>query len=334
MTKPPQESTLVDGFGRVHTSLRVSVTDRCNLRCTYCMPAEAVFRPREELLTFEEITRVVEIAAGYGVSKLRLTGGEPLLRAGLHKLISMLRGVQAIEEIALTTNGLLLPEQARPLADAGLDRLNVSLDAVAEEAFQQISRRQGVDRVFAGIEAAQLAGFKKIRVNAVSLRGLTESQVVPLIEYARSLGLQLRFIEFMPLDADDAWVGSDVLSGDEVRTIAEDAFGPLQPTPGPDSHQPASDYVLSDGTLIGFIDSVTQPFCATCNRLRLTAEGQFRNCLFSTEDWDVRELLRSVGSDQQIAEVLRECVRQKRPAHGIGEAGFQKPERAMYEIGG
>ncbi len=298
------------------------------------MPAEVIFRPREELLTFEEISRLVGIAASHGVRKLRLTGGEPLLRADLPELVRILRGVRGIEEIALTTNGLQLAEQAQPLADAGLDRLNVSLDAVDEEAFQLISRRTGIERVLAGISAARSSGFRQVRLNAVSLRGLTEEQVLPLINFASSQGLQLRFIEFMPLDADDAWAGSKVLSGDEVRAIIEDALGSMTPLAVSDPHQPATDYRLADGTRIGFINSVTQPFCDSCNRLRLTAEGQFRNCLFSTEDWGVRDLLRNGGTDPQIAEVLLDCVRHKRPAHGIGEPGFQKPARPMYEIGG
>jgi len=326
---------LIDGYGRVHTDLRISVTDRCNLRCTYCMPADVVFLPREELLSYEEIARVAAVAAGQGIRTVRLTGGEPLLRRDLDRLVRLLVAVPGIEEVALTTNGLLLAEQAGALATAGLSRLNVSLDAIRTEAFEKLARRRGLDRVLAGLAAARAAGFRSIRINAVSIRGLSEAEIVPLAEFCRREALQLRFIEFMPLDAEGGWDEGQVLSGKEVRGILERAIGPLEPLPPADAGQPAVDWRWADGGgLVGFIDPVTSPFCDRCDRLRLTADGQFRNCLFSTTEWDARAVLREGGSDDDIAALLQACVAAKRAAHGIGSAAFERPARAMYQIGG
>jgi cyclic pyranopterin phosphate synthase len=326
---------LVDGFGRVHTDLRISVTDRCNLRCTYCMPAEVIFRPREELLAYEEIARVATVAARLGIRTIRLTGGEPLVRRGVADLVALLGAVPGIEEVALTTNGLLLAAQAAALRAAGLSRLNISLDALGEEAFERITRRRGLGRVLAGIAAAREAGFRSIRINAVSIRGLTEGEIVPLARFCRGAGLHLRFIEFMPLDADDAWSDARVLSGAAVRAILIREVGPLEFVPAADPGQPAVDWRWADGAgLVGFIDPVTQPFCGRCDRLRLTADGQFRNCLFSTTEWDVRDVLRGGGDDAEIAALLRACVAAKRAAHGIGSPAFERPARAMYQIGG
>ena len=276
---------LVDGFGRVHTDLRISVTDRCNLRCTYCMPLEVAFKPRDELLSYEEITRVVRVAAGLGIRTLRLTGGEPLVRSGVDELVRQLAAVPGIDDIALTTNGLLLAEQAGSLARAGLHRLNVSLDSLRADVFEAIARRPGLDRVLEGLAAAKGAGFRRIRINAVSIRGLTETEIVPLARFCRREGFHLRFIEFMPLDAEAGWSHEQVLSGAEVRAILEREVGPLVAAARPDAGQPAIDYDWVDGEgTVGFIDPVTQPFCDACDRLRLTADGQFRNCLFSTEE--------------------------------------------------
>jgi cyclic pyranopterin phosphate synthase len=326
---------LIDGFGRVHTDLRISVTDRCNLRCTYCMPLDVVFRPREELLDDEEIARVVAVAAGLGVRTLRITGGEPLVRRGLAALVRLLVAVPGIEEVALTTNGLLLAAQAADLRAAGLQRLNVSLDALSADTFERIARRRGLEAVLAGLAAARAAGFPTIRVNAVSIRGLTEDEIVPLAAFCRREGFHLRFIEFMPLDAESAWSAGQVLSGAEVRDLLERHFGPLDPLPRVDDGQPAIDHAYRDGGgLVGFIDPVTRPFCDRCDRLRLTADGQLRNCLFSTVEWDARRLLRGGGGPEEIARLLRECVAAKRAAHGIGTPGFTRPARAMYEIGG
>jgi len=335
----PSAGRLVDGFGRVHTDLRVSVTDRCNLRCTYCMPVDAVFKPREELLTYEEIAHVVRVAARLGIRSIRLTGGEPLLRAGLDELVRQLVAVPGIEDVAVTTNGLLLAEQAERLRHAGLHRLNVSLDSLREDVFETLARRRGLDRVLAGLAAAKAAGFVAIRINAVSMRGLTEGEIVPLAEFCRREGFHLRFIEFMPLDAEAGWADDRVLTGGDVRAILERHLGPLVPESGGDAGQPAIDFTWADGAgRVGFIDPVSAPFCDRCDRLRLTADGQFRNCLFSTTEWDVRRVLRAGepedDTDTSIATLLHDCVREKRAAHGIGAADFQRPARAMYQIGG
>ena len=325
---------LVDGHGRVHTDLRISVTDRCNLRCTYCMPLEAEFKPREELLTFEEIARVAGVAATLGIRTIRLTGGEPLLRRDLPTLVRQLAVLPGIEEVALTTNGLLLADQATALKDAGLGRLNVSLDALGEETFAAIARRPGLDRVLAGLEAATRAGISVIRINAVSIRGLTEAEIVPLARFCLRSGFHLRFIEFMPLDAEEGWDAGQVLSGAEVRTILERSIGPLVAATAADPGQPAREYRFADGGRVGFINAVTEPFCERCDRLRLTADGQLRNCLFSTVEWDARRLLREGADDDSLAALLRDCVAAKRAGHGIDTPAFERPARAMYQIGG
>ena len=329
---------LIDRFGRLHTDLRISVTDRCNLRCTYCMPEEVVFRPREELLSYEEIARVAAVASRLGVRTIRVTGGEPLVRRDLAVLVRQLVGIPGVDEIALTTNGILLADQAHALREAGLTRLNVSLDSLREEVFERITRRAGVVQVLAGLAAAKRAGFRTIRINAVSIRGLTEAEILPLAAFCRREGFHLRFIEFMPLDADGAWAREQVLSGAEVRAILERSLGPLRRVDQPpsiDAGQPAVDYGWADGGgRVGFIDPVTQPFCGRCDRLRLTADGQLRNCLFSTVEWDARRVLREGGDDQTLAALLRDCVAAKRAAHGIDTPAFDRPARAMYQIGG
>jgi cyclic pyranopterin phosphate synthase len=299
------------------------------------MPNENVqFRPRHEILSFEEITRFVEVVSQMGVRRLRLTGGEPLVRADLPRLVEQLAALPNVDDLALTTNGILLVEQASALRRAGLRRLNISLDTLREEVFQQISRRAGLDRVLAGIAAAQEAGFESIRLNAIAIQGLTEDEIIPLAHFARERGLELRFIEYMPLDAEQHWRSSDVLDGTVIRRILESEFGPLLPVGRPHPSQPASDFHYADGGRVGLIQPVSQPFCDSCDRLRLTAEGQVRNCLFSTAEWDARALLRGGGSDEQLAELVRDCVLAKAPAHGIGTTEFIRPERAMYQIGG
>ncbi|HEV7281891.1 MAG TPA: GTP 3',8-cyclase MoaA [Pirellulaceae bacterium] len=338
----PFSGPLVDSFGRVHDSLRISVTDRCNIRCFYCMPDERIrFKPRDELLTFEEIARVATVAAKLGVRKLRLTGGEPLLRAGLPTLVQMLGAIQGIEDLALTTNGILLGEQAAALKAAGLQRLNVSLDAISEATFERISRRKGLQRVLDGIEAAIGEGFPKLRLNAVAIRGLTELEVADLVAYAREHDLELRFIEYMPLDAEGKWDREQVLTGAEIRRQIEERYGPLVPAERPDPSQPAVDFRFADGRgLVGFIEPITQPFCGACNRLRITAEGQFRNCLFSMQEWDARALIRgdvlhgTGADDAALARLIRDCVAAKKPGHGIDSPDFLRPDRAMYQIGG
>jgi len=339
----PLPSPLTDGFGRVHTDLRISVTDRCNIRCFYCMPNENItFKPQHELLTFEEIERFARAAATIGITKLRLTGGEPLVRRELHVLVEKLAAIEAIDDLALTTNGILLEEQADALKEAGLKRINISLDALDETTFRRIARRDGLDRVLAGIAAAQRVGFESIKLNAVAIRGLTEEQIVPLGRFARERGLELRFIEYMPLDAEKTWQSEQVLSGDEILATLEAEFGRLEPVAPAHPGQPASDYrfVAGDvGGKIGFINPVTQPFCGDCNRLRLTAEGQVRNCLFSQTEWDARAIMRDEsgardGEQERLVRLMRDCVGAKLAGHGISSEHFARPERAMYQIGG
>jgi len=302
------------------------------------MPVDAVFRPHDELLEYAEIARVAGVAATLGIRSIRITGGEPLVRPDLDRLVAMLVATPGIGEVSLTTNGLLLAEQAGRLRAAGLHRLNVSLDSLREEVFERIARRRGLDRVLAGLAAAREAGFRSIRINAVSIRGLTEEEIVPLARFCRTQGYHLRFIEFMPLDGDTSWSDAQVLSGREVRDILARDVGPLVPVNRPDDGQPAIDYAYGDGGTagvgVGFIDPVTAPFCDRCDRLRLTADGQFRNCLFSTSEWDVRQSIRRGCDDDGIAGLLRACVAAKRAAHGIGTADFARPARAMYQIGG
>jgi cyclic pyranopterin phosphate synthase len=335
-TPVPTRSPLVDSFGRVHTSLRLSVTDRCNIRCFYCMPAEGVrFLPRADILSFEEITRFVRVVAAMGVSRIRLTGGEPLVRAELPTLVAMLREIDGVEEIALTSNGMLLGQQAGGLKRAGLDRLNISLDTLDAAKFERIARRSGFDQVLEGIDAAIAAGFENVRLNALAIRGETEDEIVPLVEFATSRGLVMRFIEYMPLDADGAWRHDQVLAGEVIRETIERELGPLVPAERSESSQPAVDYEFADGRgSVGFINPVSEPFCGACDRLRLTAEGQVRNCLFSTTESDARSLLRSGASDDAIEQLVRRSIHEKKPGHGIDDQTFLRPERAMYQIGG
>ena len=325
---------ILDRFDRVHSSLRISVTDRCNIRCFYCMPETVQFLPQKQILTFEEIARFTKIVAGMGVNKIRITGGEPLVRAELPTLIRMLVEVDGIDDVALTTNGMLLAEHADSLYQAGLCRINVSLDTLSEEVFQRISRRPGLDKVLRGIETARSAGFENLRLNAIAIRDLTENEIIPLAEFAIDQELELRFIEFMPLDADQNWADPKVLTGAEIRRTLEARFGSLQPIESEPS-QPARDYALADGRgRFGFINSVSEPFCSTCNRMRLTSEGKLRNCLFSEEEWDIRELLRSETDDVAIAKRVRECIQNKKAGHGTDNLDFLRPDRAMYQIGG
>lgn len=335
-TADARKGRLVDRFGRVHTSLRVSVTDRCNIRCSYCMPLQVRFRPRDEILRFEEIERFVQIAASLGVNHVRITGGEPLVRKDVPLLVRKLSSVPGIVDLALTTNGILLTQQAAALQEAGLHRLNISLDAISEENFRRIARRDGVRRVLDGILAARRAGFQRIRLNAVAMRGITEPEIVPLAHFAREHAIELRFIEFMPLDGDGHWNDRRVLSGDEILEALSAEFGPLTPAARPDPSQPAVDFDFADGLgRVGLIRSVTAPFCGDCDRLRLTAEGKVRNCLFATGDFDARSLLRSGAGDGEIAELIRNCILAKKAGHGADSPEFlERPDRSMYEIGG
>ena len=326
---------IIDNFGRVHNSLRIGVTDRCNIRCFYCMPETVQFLPRADLLSFEEIQRLVVILAKNGIDRIRITGGEPLVRSELWRLVEMIKSAEGIKEIALTTNGLLLAEQAERLKSAGMDRLNVSLDTIDPIVFEQVTRRKGLDKVLAGIEAAQEVGFNNIRINAVSISGITEAEIVPLAQFARQQNLELRFIEFMPLDGDQTWETGQVLSGESVKSIIESNIGALVPVTRSNPSQPAVDYEYQDhNARVGFINSVSQPFCGDCNRIRVTAEGKFRNCLFSSTEWDVRDLLRSGATDAEVEDAIRQCVRAKKAGHGTDDGKFLRPEKAMYQIGG
>ena len=325
---------LVDTFGRVHNNLRISVTDRCNLRCTYCMPEEVVFLDRGELLTFEEITRFVEIAAPLGIDKIRLTGGEPLMRRDLPRLVSMLVAVPGIRDIGLTTNGILLADQAQAFFDAGLRRINISLDTLNPERFRQLTRRDGLDRVIAGILAAKKAGFEPIKINAVSIRGITEQEVIPLARFARQYGLEMRFIEYMPIGADH-WERGKVYFAHEIMEQLEREVTPLVPVEDYDPRAPAMEFRYTDGGgNIGIIASVSRPFCLSCNRLRLTAEGKLRNCLFALDEVDIKPLLRGRAPEEEIAETIRRNVMAKWEGHEINTARFIKPLRTMHAIGG
>ena len=327
---------LVDSFGRVHNNLRISVTDRCNSRCFYCMPAENVqFMPRADLLSFEEMERFVRICVGLGVNKVRLTGGEPLVRKDLSKLVAMIAAIDGIRDIGITTNGILLAEQAQELWDAGLRRINVSLDALDPVKFKEITRREGYEKVLEGIQAAQRVGFDPVKVNAVSVRGMTETEIVPFGEFARKTGAEIRFIEFMPLDADNAWERDKVLFAHEIIERLSAEIMPLIPIPDQNPHAPATEFVFQDGVgRIGFIASVSQPFCMNCDRFRITADGKVRNCLFSLEETDIRGLLRGGGTDSEIANAVRSSVAAKWEGHQINTAKFIQPNRPMYSIGG
>lgn len=327
---------LVDGCGRVHTDLRISVTDRCNIRCRYCMPAEGVrFQPRAEILSFEEIERFVRVAVGLGIRKVRLTGGEPLLRKDLPRLVEMLADVPGLVDLAMTTNGVLLGRQAAELKAAGLQRLNISLDTLSPDKFRQITGCDELGRVLEGIAAARRAGFRQIKLNSLAIRGLSEDEVVPLALFARNHALQLRFIEFMPLDADRRWNSQRVLPGEEILEILSSRIGPLEPVRSNRCHAPAVEYrYLDGGGRIGLIHSVSQPFCDLCNRLRLTADGKLRNCLFSSGQWDARAILRAGGTRGQLARLIRSAVGAKKKAHGTDQGEFVRCDRPMHQIGG
>jgi cyclic pyranopterin phosphate synthase len=327
---------LRDGFGRVHDNLRISVTDRCNIRCFYCMPETDVrFGPREELLTFEEIERVVRVAVGLGVRKLRITGGEPLVRKGLARLVERLRRIAGVEDIALTTNGVLLAQQAADLYAAGLRRINVHLDTLDRARFLHITRRDELGRVLEGIHECRRLGYGPIKINAVAVKNLVEPDIVPLAQFGREYGLEIRYIEFMPLDAQGLWDRDKVLLADDILRKLSQEIGPLEPVPDPDPRAPALEYRFQDGIGgVGFIASVSKPFCLNCNRIRLTADGKLRYCLFALEETDLRDLLRSGASDAAIARTIRSNVAAKWLGHEINSGKFVPPPRPMYAIGG
>jgi cyclic pyranopterin phosphate synthase len=326
---------LHDTFGRLHDNLRISVTDRCNIRCYYCMPeGEVQFGPREEILTFEEIERFVRIAVRLGVTKLRLTGGEPLLRKGLPDLVRSLAAIEGIRDIGLTTNGVLLTRDAAPLYEAGLRRINIHLDTLDRNRFFQITRRDDFDRVMAGIDECARVGYR-IKINAVALKDVTEQDSVPLARFGRERGIEIRYIEFMPLDAQGIWDTAKVLSADQILQRLTTEIGPLMEVPDKDPRAPATEFRFADGIgRVGFIPSVTKPFCLNCNRIRITADGHLRYCLFAREETDVKKLLRGGGSDDDIAAAIAETVRSKWIGHEINQPKFIPPPRPMYSIGG
>jgi GTP 3',8-cyclase len=329
-------SPLVDSFGRAHDNLRISVTDRCNIRCFYCMPETGVqFMERSEILSFEEIERFVRVAVRLGITKLRVTGGEPLVRRDLPILIRKLIAIPGIRDLALTTNAVLLEEMAQPLYEAGLRRINIHLDTLDPERFKQITRRDDLAKVLAGIDACLRLGYGPVKLNAVAVKGLTEPDIVPLARFCRERGIEPRFIEFMPLDAQQLWDRTRVLSAGEMIRVLSREISPLVDIPDRDPRAPATEYRYADnGGRVGFIASVTRPFCLNCNRIRLTSDGKLRYCLFAIEETDVKSLLRSGGSDDEIAALVRSNVQGKWIGHEINSTRFVPPPRPMYAIGG
>ena len=329
-------SPLLDAFDRIHDNLRISVTDRCNVRCFYCMPEEGVqYMPHSEILTFEEIEHFVRVAVSLGVTKLRVTGGEPLVRKGLPVLVEMLARVPGIRDLALTTNGVLLAKHAQLLYTAGLRRLNVHLDTLDRDRFAQITRRDDLDKVLEGLDIAQRIGFEPIKLNVVAVKNLIEPDIVPLARFGRERGMEVRYIEFMPLDAQGLWSRENVLTASEIIETLSREIAPLEEIPDADPRAPATEYRFADGVgRVGFIASVSRPFCLNCNRIRLTSDGKLRYCLFAIEETDVKGLLRSGASDDEIAETIRATVRKKWIGHEINTARFVAPPRPMYAIGG
>jgi GTP 3',8-cyclase len=327
---------LIDTFGRIHDNLRVSVTDRCNIRCFYCMPETDVkFERREQLLSFEDIERFVSIAARLGVRKVRLTGGEPLVRKNISTLVRKLAAVEGIEDLALTTNGVLLAQQAEELYEAGLRRINVHLDTLDRARFKQITRRDDLDRVIDGIETCRRLGYGPIKINVVAVKNLMEPDIVPLARFGRERDIEIRYIEFMPLDSQGLWERGRVLLADDIIAMLEREIGPLEEIPDGDPRAPATEYRFADGIgRVGFIASVSRPFCLNCNRLRITADGHLRYCLFAVEETDIRALIRGNASEEEIAAAIAGCVRGKWLGHEINSARFVAPPRPMYSIGG
>jgi cyclic pyranopterin phosphate synthase len=334
---------LADGFGRALRSLRVSVTDACQFRCLYCMPSEEMtFLPARELLDVDEIERMVRLFVGLGVRNVRLTGGEPLVRRELPEIVQRLSALRSggLDDLSITTNGFLLERKVGALAAAGLRRLNVSLDSLVREEFARITRRDALAQVLAGLRAAEeFPGLRPIKVNAVALRGTSDAEIRTFAELARERGYVIRFIEFMPLDGGDAWSPEAVLTGAELKAALEEsvprAWLPLVPLAAEDAAQTSRVYRFADGIgEIGFINPVSEPFCDACDRLRLTAEGTLRTCLFSQTETDLRGPMRSGASDDELVEIVREAAWSKELKHRIGDPGFQPPPRNMSQIGG
>ena len=332
---PVEPEPLRDGHGRRIADLRVSVTDRCNFRCQYCMPAEGLpWLQRAEVLSFEEIARLVGVFASLGVHDVRLTGGEPLVRRDFPVLAQMLKALPGVREVSVTTNGFLLARDAEKLVRAGIDRFNVSVDSLQRDRFYELTRRDALEQVLEGLRI--LATFPEahpIKVNAVAMRDFTELEVLPFAELARTTPYHVRFIEFMPLDADRSWTRDQVLTGAEIRAAIE-AVHPLVPEPR-EASATARNYRFADGPgRIGFINPVSEPFCGDCNRIRLTADGRLRTCLFSLNETDLRGPLRAGADDAELEHIIRDAVWRKELKHHVGEPGFVQPARSMSAIGG
>jgi cyclic pyranopterin phosphate synthase len=326
---------LIDGHGRRIGDVRVSVTDRCNFRCQYCMPAEGLpWLERDDVLTFEEITRIVTLLADMGVHDLRLTGGEPLVRRDFPRLAGMLAAVPGVEDLSVTTNGYLLERDAEALVTSGINRFNVSIDSLQRDRFFEMTRRDALPRVLRGLEElARYPDAHPIKVNAVAMRGFTEDEALPFAQFAREHPYEVRFIEFMPLDAGHTWTPDSVLSGEEIRA-AISAVYPLEPAPR-EAHATARVYRFADGRgQIGFINPVSDPFCGDCNRIRITADGRLRTCLFSLNETDLRTPLRAGADDDDLEAILRDAVWRKELKHRVNEPGFVQPARSMSAIGG
>lgn len=333
---PPARRPLVDGFGRVARALRLSVTDRCNLRCRYCMPAEGMpWLSRAELLSDDELVRVARVFARLGVRDIRVTGGEPLVRPGLATLMGRLRREAEVGELSMTTNGVLLADHVDDLVAAGLDRVNVSVDSLDPARFAEITRRHDLDRVLEGLRACERhPSLRPIKVNAVALRGLSEPEILPLAELARRHPYVVRFIEVMPLDADRGWRRDLVIPGREVRAIVQERH-PLRPLPPARASSTATRWRFVDGFgQLEFVSSVTEPFCASCDRLRLTADGQLRTCLFASGETDLRGPLRAGATDAELEEVVRVAVLGKPAGHGMADPDWRYDGRPMSRIGG
>ncbi|MEI6663404.1 MAG: GTP 3',8-cyclase MoaA [Actinomycetes bacterium] len=326
---------LVDGHGRAISDLRVSVTDRCNFRCQYCMPAEGLpWLDRDSVLTFEEITRLVELLASLGVSDVRLTGGEPLIRKDFPDLAAMIAAIPGVKDLAVTTNGYLLERDAEALVNAGINRFNVSLDSLERDRFYRLTRRDSLPQVLAGLDRlAEFPAAHPIKVNAVAMRGVTEAEIIPFAEFARQRPFEVRFIEFMPLDADHSWSPEQVLPGSEIREVINNFYPMTEVAREPSAT--ARVFRFNDGKgQMGFINPVSEPFCDDCNRIRLTAEGTLRTCLFSIGETDLRGPLRSGASDADLEQLIRDAVWKKELKHHVGDPGFVQPSRSMSAIGG
>ena len=331
----PEEGPLIDTFGRIHTDLRISVTDRCNFRCTYCMPDEGIeFAPTSDLLTLEEITRVASVAKRLGVRSVRLTGGEPLVRKGIVDIVAAISEI-GFDDVAMTTNGTSLTRLAASLASAGLRRVNVSCDSLRPDRFAAIRRRGQLATTLAAMDAAEDAGLLPLKINVVLLTGENDDEVFDLVEFGREKNRFVRFIEFMPLDADGNWQRDRVIAGADVLAMLEERYDLVALDGGGGDHAPATRFAFSDGVgEVGFINSVTEPFCGTCDRLRLMADGSIRNCLFSDDELSLRDVMRSKGSDDQLEQVFRASVWGKLPGHAINDPSFLQPRRTMSRIGG